>query len=177
VVAIYFLIINLQQLKYLYIIRHAKSCWEDPSLGDFERPLNTRGKKDAPRMATIMKEEERRPDLIVSSPAKRAIVTARIFADAFTISHEEIMEEATLYEASVEDIFGVLRTIPADIGVVYLFGHNPSLTHFVNLFGGKRLDNLPTTGIAKMLFTGDDWSHFDPKNASNSRLLYPKLIK
>jgi len=164
-------------LKYLYIIRHAKSCWEDPSLGDFDRPLNTRGNKDALLMADIMKKEEKIPDLIISSTAVRAFRTAKVFAEAFRMDPESIQLEASLYEASLEDVFGVLKAIPNSVDNVYLFGHNPSLTYFVNHFGEKPLDNLPTTGVMKILFTGNDWGYFDAKNASNSRFLYPKLYK
>lgn len=164
-------------MKQVYLIRHAKSCWEDPSLGDKERPLNPRGHRDAPIMANYLAKLNVQPDLIVSSTAKRTQTTASYFAKQFEISDEEIMYENDLYDASVDDVFSTLRSVPADKNVVFLIGHNPSITYFSNMFGGDRIDNVPTCGIVRIDFSGDDWTSFDVKNAKQVFFTAPKLIE
>lgn len=163
-------------MKQIYLIRHAKSCWEDPSLGDKERPLNPRGHRDAPVMAAYLADLDIKPNLIVSSTAKRTQTTANYFAKQFGISEDNILYDNDLYDASVEEVFSVIRSISPDIDVVFLIGHNPAITYLSNMFGGDRIDNVPTCGIVRIDFSGDDWGSFDTKNASQIFFTAPKLL-
>lgn len=146
-------------MKTLYIIRHAKSSWDDPAQDDFERPLNERGKRDAPRMAKRLKEKEIYPNLILSSPAKRARSTARRMAKVLKYNKENIQTDRSLYHADEGTIFSVIQNINNKHDVVFLFGHNPGLTDFVNSFMSDEIDidNIPTAGVVAFRIDGDTW--------------------
>ena len=119
-------------IKSLLLVRHAKSSWEDLSQKDFDRPLNDRGKKDAPAMAKhFRKEKNIKLDTIISSPAKRAFSTAKFFADEFDIKKKNIIEKPELYEASIEDFYTAIESIDDDYDSVALFSHNPGITAFL----------------------------------------------
>lgn len=148
-------------MKTLYIIRHAKSSWDDTSLDDFDRPLNERGKKDAPRMAKRLNERSVTPDLMLSSPAKRALSTCRKIAEVLKYSEDKIKTEKNLYHASADGILKVIKDIKDKHEVVLLFGHNPGLTDFVNDFmedDNHFIDNLPTCGVVCFRIDVDFWS-------------------
>lgn len=148
-------------MKTLYIIRHAKSSWDDTSLDDFDRPLNERGKKDAPRMGKRLKERSVTPDLMLSSPAKRALSTCRKIAEILKYSEDKIKTEKNLYHASADGILKAIKDIKDKHEVVLLFGHNPGLTDFVNDFmedDNQFIDNIPTCGIVCFQIDIDFWS-------------------
>lgn len=162
--------------KTIFIVRHAKSCWEDVSSTDKDRPLNTRGKKNAPDMAAHLLKNEGIPDLLVSSPAKRALSTAKIFAKQFQIDSDQILIVDRIYEAFPDDLMKVILQLPDDKHKVYLFGHNPGITYLVNRFdGGEDISNVPTTGIIRMDTTADSWSQFSPSNSRIVAYYAPKI--
>ena len=144
-------------MKTLYLIRHAKSSWDDPSLDDFSRPLNERGEKDAPRMGKRLKEKEITVDLMISSPAKRALKTCKAIAKVLDYPKEKIQEEKRLYHASDAHILSVLRGIKEPHNVVMIFGHNPGLTEFANLLFNQAILNIPTAGIVAGKIDIDTW--------------------
>jgi phosphohistidine phosphatase len=146
-------------MKTLYIVRHAKSSWANPSQDDFERPLNDRGKNDAPRMGKRLKEKEVHPDLIVSSSAKRAYSTAKRIAKVLNYPKEKIKALKSLYHADEESMLAVIQDIKDKHNVVMLFGHNPGLTEFVNSFQNIELDidNIPTCGVIAFQLNIDSW--------------------
>ena len=151
-------------MKTVYLIRHAKSSWEDESLSDFDRPLNDRGKIDAPRMGRRLKEKEVTPDLFVSSPAKRALSTAKRIADAIGYKKENIKSERSLYHADDEEILNVIRSMNDNNDCIFVFGHNPGLTEFVNNMNHDHkqfIDNIPTCGIAAFQFPINSWRQID----------------
>ena len=86
-------------MKTLILVRHAKSDWNEPGLSDIERPLNERGKKDAPMMAKRLRKKGLKIDAFLSSPAKRAFRTARFFAEEFDVKKDNIQVEKVLYGA------------------------------------------------------------------------------
>jgi len=163
-------------MRHIYLIRHAKSCWEDPSLGDKERPLNPRGHRDAPFMAAHLAELGVQPDLIISSTAKRTLTTASYFAKQFGIAEENILFENDLYDARVAEVMNVIRAIDDEHKVVLLIGHNPAMTYLANMFGGDRIDNVPTCGIVRLDFSGENWSGFHEENAQQGLFVAPKLL-
>lgn len=151
-------------MKTVYLIRHAKSSWDDDSLSDFDRPLNERGKIDAPRMGKRLKEKNFTPDLLLSSPAKRAHSTAKRIAEALGYPKDKIKTDQALYHADEEEILNVIRSMNDKNDCIVLFGHNPGLTDFVNSMNNDRkryIDNIPTCGIAGFQFSVNAWKQID----------------
>lgn len=146
-------------MKTLYVIRHAKSSWDQPGLSDFDRPLNERGKRDAPRMGKRLKEKSIIPHLMLSSPAKRALSTCKRIAETLDYPKDKIKTERDLYHADDDQILNVLRRINDKHDVVFMFGHNPGLTDFVNATSDRDnyIDNVPTCGIVAFTFDVDSW--------------------
>ncbi|MBK5269369.1 MAG: histidine phosphatase family protein, partial [Bacteroidia bacterium] len=133
--------------KRVLLIRHAKSDWDDPSLRDFDRPLNSRGKRDAPVMANRLREKKIKIDAFISSPAKRAKRTASVFAKEFKVKKKEIVFLDKLYGAE-PDIFGeVIKNMDDAFDSIAIFAHNPGLTDFANRLTDVRIDNIPTCGV------------------------------
>jgi len=147
-------------MKTLIVVRHAKSSWERFDQPDIERPLNDRGKKDAPEMAQRLKEKNIKIDLLVSSPAKRAKKTARLFAEEYKINKDNIQIVEELYEAASDTFYKVVATLPAKEKVVALFSHNPGITEFVNSLTNIRIDDMPTCGVFAVSAAIDEWTEF-----------------
>lgn len=144
-------------MKTLYLLRHAKSSWDDASLDDFQRPLNQRGEKDAPRMGKRLRKEGISPRLICSSPAVRAITTAQRVAEELGYPIEEIRQEKKLYHAGPDEILEILRSMPTGIESVMLVGHNPGFTEFANDLFQAEISNLPTAGVIGGKLAIDAW--------------------
>lgn len=163
-------------MKKLYIIRHAKSSWDEPGLSDFERPLNDRGKRDAPRMAKRLKEKEIHPDLMLSSPAKRALSTCKRIAGVLNYAPEKIKTDQRLYHASDDQILKVLKELNDKQNEVLLFGHNPGLTDFVNEFTSDEtyIPNIPTCGVIAYEINIDTWKELDWGKGDLQFFDYPK---
>ena len=134
-------------MKTIYLVRHAKSSWKYPNLDDFERPLNKRGRKSAPLMGTILKKLKVAPDLIVSSPANRAAMTARIIADKISYPLDNIRYSESMYEFSANALIDVVEHLDDVLNKAMLVGHNPALTDLANYIGNKPISNIPTSGV------------------------------
>ncbi len=143
-------------LKTLYLVRHAKSSWKNPELSDSERPLNKRGKHDAPLVGKFLKQKNEIPELIVSSPAKRALKTAEYFAEELHISKKIILVES-LYMAGIKDFISVIENIGDSVDSVMLFSHNPGITDFANYITDTDIENIPTAGTARIDFNISSW--------------------
>ena len=148
-------------MKVLTIVRHAKSSWKDLSLHDSQRPLNKRGKRDAPEMGRRIKEHGIRPSLIISSPAVRAWTTAKVVAEQIGYPREFLQKESGLYHASVDEILDVIVAQDNGFNNLMLFGHNPGLTDFANYLVPGLTNNLPTTGVVAVEIDTEDWSLYD----------------
>ena len=162
--------------KTLLVIRHAKSSWDIGTLNDFERPLNDRGKKDAPVMAKRLIDRNIPVDVFVSSPAKRAKKTAELFCETFGKSEDDIVYVSMLYHATDEVFYEVVEQLDDAFNTVALFSHNPGITEFVNnLTDGIKIDNMPTCSIYAINVQVKKWSDF--KKAKKEFLFfdYPKL--
>jgi phosphohistidine phosphatase len=161
--------------KTLLIIRHAKSSWEAGTLTDFERPLNDRGKKDAPVMAQKLKDKDIRIDAFVSSPAKRAKKTAELFAEVY--DQKEVIFISKLYHASVETFFEVIETLDDNFNSVALFSHNPGITEFVNLLRVvNNVIDMPTCGIFAVKIDAGSWSNSTKAKKEFLFFDYPKNL-
>jgi phosphohistidine phosphatase len=131
-------------------------------LDDFNRPLNERGEKDAPRMGKRLKEKEITVDLMISSPAKRALKTCKAIANILEYPKEKIKEDKRLYHASDAHILSVLREVKEPHDVVMIFGHNPGLTEFANILLNQAILNIPTAGVVAGKLNIDTWKALKP---------------
>ncbi len=162
-------------MKTLYLVRHAKSSWKFPELADFDRPLNRRGKRDAPMMGKRLKQRGVRPDLIISSPAKRARKIAQAVAKAVGYPASAIAYDPEVYEASADSLLTLLRAVDDRVAVLMLVGHNPELTDLVNTFASHSIDNVVTSGVVTTTFPEDNWSALAPGAGQFRGYDYPKL--
>ncbi len=161
-------------MKTLLIIRHAKSSWDDVGLSDFERPLNERGKHDAPMMAKKIKEKKIKIDAFVSSPAKRAKKTAKIFMDAFDVKEKKLILVPSLYEASLNNFYDAVENLKDKHDVAALFAHNPGVTDFVNSLKCSPIYNMPTCAVFALKINTSNWSDFKQADKEFLFFDYPK---
>ena len=141
-------------MKELILVRHAKSSWEDPALSDHERPLNKRGKRNAPEMGERLARSGYDPDLIVSSSAVRALDTARSVAGKLGYPREHIAVKERLFHAGVSELLQVIRGVDDSVDSLMLFGHNPGLTDLANHLGPKEILNMPTCAVLHLQVPG-----------------------
>ena len=164
-------------MKSLYIIRHAKSSWGDFTQPDFERPLNERGKKDAPVMAGRLLDAGIKIDRFISSPAKRAHKTCKLFVEAYKREEDDIKLVAELYHASSPIFYEVVSSIPDKYNSAAIFSHNPGITDFVNSFDlNVNIDNMPTCSIFGLRISADSWKDFAGSKKEYLFFQYPKQL-
>ena len=161
-------------MKTLLLVRHAKSSWDDPEMKDFDRPLNDRGKKDAPEMAERLKDKGLKIDQFVSSPAKRARKTAKIFAEAYNVKKDDVKLVDELYHASPSAFAKTIAELKDKHDVVAIFSHNPGITEYASSLTNVRIDNIPTCGMFAVQADIKNWSEFDTTEKSFLFFDYPK---
>jgi phosphohistidine phosphatase len=159
-------------MKKLYLIRHAKSNWSNPNLDDFDRPLNKRGKKNAPFMGKVLAIKGIHPDLIISSPSYRARETTQYIIKKLNFKNE-IMYNEYLYESSLKTIIEIVNFIDDSHEIVFIIGHNPAL-NMLAFYLTDFNQNLPTCGIVQIEFTCQSWREINKKNAKFVSFDYPK---
>jgi phosphohistidine phosphatase len=165
-------------MKTVYIIRHAKSSWAEFKLPDFERPLNERGKSDAPSMAKRLLAKKIKIDAFLTSPAKRAKKTCSLFCEEYGVKDDKMIIVESLYLAPPETFFEVVNNLDNKYKHVAIFAHNPGVTDFVNqLTKEVHIDEMPTCSIFAVEAKVDDWKEF--KDAEKKFLFfdYPKQLK
>lgn len=165
-----------QPHKTLLLVRHAKSDWGNHSLSDFDRPLNERGLRDAPRMAQHLVGKGIAIDAFIASPAKRAKKTAQLFAQAYQRDKDSIIYHTALYLAPPPVFFEVIGQTDNAYNTIAVFSHNNGLTDFANLLTPTRIDELPTCGIFAVSVATGNWK--DIVHADKHFLFcdYPKSI-
>ena len=146
-------------MKTLLIMRHAKSSWRESALADDQRPLNKRGRRDAPRMGQLLRETGLVPQAILSSTAERARQTAAAAAEACGFEGE-IQYEASLYAAPAEAYLAVLRGLPAEIQNALVVGHNPGVDELVEELTGED-EHLSTGAIGRVELALERWADLD----------------
>ena len=161
-------------MKTLTLVRHAKSSWKDTSLSDRDRPLNKRGKRDAPEMGRRIADAGIRPSLIVSSPAVRAWTTAKIIANQIGYPREFLQRDSALYLASVNGILDVIVSQDAGFNNLMLVGHNPGFTDFANYLVPGLTNNMPTAAVVCVELDTDDWSLYDKPDVNLVLYDFPK---
>ncbi|TBV80304.1 MAG: histidine phosphatase family protein [Desulfobulbaceae bacterium] len=163
-------------MKTLCLLRHAKSSWKSSALNDFDRPLNNRGKSDAPSMARRLAAYAFAPELIVASPAKRTSKTALIFAEVLGYPEERIIYNEDIYTADLAGLVAVLRGINAGVDRVLLVGHNPFITILGEWLSGGKFVNIPTCGLVGLGLPLDSWQEIQQGDGKVLFYDYPKKI-
>lgn len=161
-------------MKSVFFVRHAKSSWDDISLNDHDRPLNKRGKNDAQQIGEYLNKKKYKIDIIITSSAKRARLTATRINDI--IVSENFIVEPKLYLASTRQLMEVVKNIHNEVDSAAIFAHNPGMTDLANLFTNESIYNVPTTGVFKVDFDVEDWSLADIANGKFVFFIYPKLL-
>ncbi len=144
-------------MKTLFLVRHAKSSRNEPALQDKDRPLNNRGKRDAPKMGKRLAKREVMPDLILSSPAKRALKTAQLIAKKLDYKLQDIVVDERLYATGADELLHLIRKLGAKPKSVMLVGHNPELTELAHHLSSK-ITHLPTCAIAEFTIEAKSWT-------------------
>ncbi|MGO4877519.1 histidine phosphatase family protein [Pedobacter sp. AJM] len=158
--------------KQLLLVRHGKSDWGNLDLKDFDRPLNKRGKENAPEMAERLLKKGFKFDLMVSSPAKRAKSTAKFFAEAYQF--DQVQFEASIYEANTQALLKVINSLDDDANTVIMFGHNPGFTDLANALSDADIYNIPTAGMVLISFPFDSWAMVSKGTGDLVFFDYPK---
>lgn len=160
-------------MKRIYFSRHAKSSWGDLTLKDIDRPLNSRGKRDAPLMAEKLAQKIDQIDICISSPAKRTRSSAKQFRKILQFDDYSIANK--IYHGSIEDVMDVVHSIDPKHESALIFGHNPTFTYLYNKFCTAPIDNLPTSGLFELISTAPSWFDIDTTNTKVGFLIYPKM--
>jgi phosphohistidine phosphatase len=164
-------------MKSLLLVRHAKSSWDNPDLNDHDRPLNSRGERDAPFMAKIIRKLKIEPEQILSSPAKRTLVTAQIFSKEFKYPVSKIIQDDDIYLANSNQLLKKIRKTDDKIKTLMVVGHNPGITSLSNYLSGKFIDNIPTSGVVILKSKIKSWNYIDRKVCTLERFEYPRKYK
>jgi len=160
-------------MKTLFLIRHAKSSWDDAALADKDRPLNDRGKRDAPKVGERLAKAGAKPDLILSSPAKRALTTAQIIAGKLDYKRKNIVVDDRLYAVEADVLLDVIRALDDEAECVMLFGHNPELTELAHRLSSE-ISRMPTCAVAEFSFDVKSWSRIGKVKPSTAAVSYPR---
>lgn len=163
-------------MKTLYLLRHAKSSWDNPDLKDFERPLSERGIRDVPLMAERFRSRNGRVDTIICSPAVRTKTTAQMFAKELGFPRDEIGSNPELYFAGSNMFLKAASLLDEECEMAIMVGHNPAITEFVNEMAGCEIDNIPTCGLVELRLPIEDWSKIAFSSAELIDFDYPKKV-
>ncbi|MFD3001376.1 SixA phosphatase family protein [Pontibacter toksunensis] len=164
-------------MKTLYIVRHAKSSWEFEELSDHDRPLNKRGRSDASLMGQELAARDVQPNLIISSPAVRALTTATLVGKELGYDADDIVLDERVYGAGKEDLLQVVQEAPADVDYLMLVGHNEAISDFANMITPEQVSRLPTTGVVVLEFNCESWHDISKDNANLLFYDFPKNYK
>ncbi|MCC6866590.1 MAG: histidine phosphatase family protein [Ignavibacteria bacterium] len=161
----------------LFLIRHAKSSWDNFALSDKQRPLNSRGKKDASLMGQILSIKNEIASFIISSPAKRAFNTAKKIAKETGYHFKNIKKEKKLYLAEYNDFINIIKSFDDSHKNVFLISHNNGITNLANRISSTRIDNIPTCGIVKINFEINTWKEIKDNTGNIEYFIFPKMFK
>jgi phosphohistidine phosphatase len=160
-------------MKTLFLVRHAKSSWGDASMADRDRPLSDRGTRDAPKMGERLAKRDVKPDLILSSPARRARDTAEIIARKLGCKPRNIVVDDRLYAASADELLAVIRGVDDNRACVMVFGHNPELTDLAHRLASD-ITHMPTSAVAGFTFDTKSWADVGEDKPATALFAYPK---
>src|SRR5574338_419330 len=160
-------------MKTLFLVRHAKSSWDDISLPDRDRPLADRGKRDVVKMSKRLADRGVKPDLILSSPAVRALTTAEVIAERLGFKRKDIVVDDRLYARPADDLLDVIQELGDKHERVMLVGHNPELTELAHRLSSE-ITHLPTCAIAEFSFDAKSWQEIGKTRPVRVAIDYPK---
>lgn len=163
-------------MKTLFLVRHAKSSWDDPALADADRPLSARGRRAARRMGRRLAKAHEHQDLLVSSPAARALRTARILARRLGYPRRTIVVNPHIYACSAPQLLHTVQLLDDRYQTVMLVGHNPEITVFAHGFCAQ-ITHMPTCAIARLRFDIDSWGDIGTATPVDAAFDYPKRPK
>lgn len=161
-------------MKKIYLIRHAKSSWKNETIDDFERPLNGRGKRDVAFMGKRLKMFDVMPDLIYTSPAKRALKTAKELAKELECDKKRIISADTLYEGSYESYLDLIHSADDKHTSIFIIAHNPTITEVGERLSGAILSNIPTCAIVCISFDVQSFKEITEESGHILFFDYPK---
>lgn len=162
--------------KTLILIRHGKSDWSNNGEKDFDRPLNSRGNMDAPRMGGKLKDMGIVPDLIVSSPSLRTTMTTEYICEQIRYPLENVDFQEDIYEASVRTLLKVVNELDEKYQTVIIVGHNPGFSYLAEYLSGTIIGNVPTCGMVELTFELDTWAAVSQNTAALKSFIYPKMF-
>lgn len=160
--------------RYLFLCRHAKSSWKNNSLADIDRPLNKRGIRNAPEMGRRLARRHVRPEMILTSPAVRALATAISIARELGLKGGDIRVVKEMYDTFPAGLLRVVRGQSDSCQALMLVGHNPEITVLANILGGLHIDNIPTCGVVGLDFHVDVWQDIDEDTGKVLFFDYPR---
>jgi phosphohistidine phosphatase len=160
--------------KHLLLVRNGKSDKDNIHLKDFDRPLNHRGNKNAVAMAEKLKNKQITTPFIISSPALRALSTAKHFARVWNLPQEEIQTDINIYEANITALLQVVNGLKDEADHIALFGHNPGFTDFANYLSDAKIYNMPTSGVVMIKFDVDSWQEISHHSGTMVLFEFPK---
>lgn len=164
-------------LRRLTLVRHAKSDWSLPDQQDWDRVLNKRGQRDAPEMARRLRSRRLKPDLILTSPAVRALTTASIMARELKVPAEAVAQDERLYLAEAPQLLEVIRELGGDVHHLMVFGHNPGVTDCANrLSAGEKIDTMPTCAFFSACFPVATWAELEWATGLEAEFDYPRNL-
>ncbi|HUM50553.1 MAG TPA: histidine phosphatase family protein [Chitinophagales bacterium] len=163
-------------MKYLTIIRHAKSSWSTPDLDDILRPLNERGLKSIKIIGNYLKKKNIQPDLIITSPATRAVQTAVGIGDLVNYKIDSLKINQEIYFGNTTDILAIIKNIDATVNDIFLFGHEPILSLLIYHFTKTSLEKFPTCAVYRIAFDIKSWKETDLKIGKCEFYVNPKLL-
>jgi phosphohistidine phosphatase len=163
-------------MKTLYLLRHAKSSWDDPAIADFDRPLNNRGKNDAPAMGKEMLKRKWIPDIILTSSAKRAASTAKRIADEIKYDRKDIEQIDSIYESHYSAYVSEINNVKDKFDSILIVGHNPGISRLTYYLTGESVE-FPTCALAKIEFDADSWEKISFDTGFLREFITPKSDK
>ena len=164
-------------MKKLYLVRHAKSSWEEPGESDMDRPLLEKGIKRTMKIIRFLKDRKVIIDLIISSPAERAFQTAVLVAKGIGYPEDKIQVERKIYDGYYDRILDLIYATSDTVNSLMIFGHNPTITHLANLFLHPGVDLLPTGGTICISFDTDKWENIPGTDPRKEFIIFPKMLK
>ena len=164
-------------MKILYLMRHAKSSWDFPELSDHDRPLNAKGRKDAPLMGRQLLSRDITLDLILSSTAVRALTTATLVAKELNYDLEKLQVEPEIFEADRNGLLRIIKQVPDDIDCLMMVAHNYPISELANLLAPEAVGEMPTAAVVALRFDSRTW--LDIEEVPSKLLFYdfPKNYK
>ena len=156
-------------MKTLLLMRHAKSSWKESNIPDHDRPLNRRGKHDAPLMGKLLRDQKMNLDLIISSTALRAETTASLIAKAIRYKGKIILDKS-IYNAEPMDLLTLLSNSSDEYNSILLVGHNPTMEETVQMITNSPELTMATSAIAHLTLSIDTWTDLKEKQTFSSKL-------